>query len=64
MLAASRMEIDKQKELFDKFCAIKFTSSKTTSKTITQDKGKKIVAVLQGHPVAKEYGSKFKFFQL
>ena len=55
------MEIDKQRELFEKFCIERFEAT-STSKTISKEKGHKIIQVLQDHPEADQYGPKFKFW--
>ena len=55
--------IEDQRQLFDSFCKEKYGDrDDQTSKTITAEKGRKIVLVLKSDPSAADYSSQFKFW--
>ena len=53
--------IDEQQSVFETFCSERYGENGCqTSKTITREKGQKIIRLLQNDPVADAYGPKFK----
>ena len=55
--------ISEQREVFEKFCTERYGENGCqTSKTISREKGRKIIRLLQNDPSAEAYSSKFKFW--
>ena len=54
--------VDTHRVYFEEYCRDKFSDNGNTSKTIWKEKGKRIVNVLKGDPVAQRYSATFKFW--
>lgn len=56
--------IDEQREVFETYCTERYVgeSGSQTSKTVTREKGQKIVKLLRNEPGTEAFGSKFKFW--
>ena len=57
------LSICEQQKVFEKFCNERYGENGCqTSKTISREKGQKIIRLLQNDPAAEAYSSKFKFW--
>ena len=57
------LSICEQWKVFEKFCNERYGENGCqTSKTISREKGQKIIRLLQNDPAAEAYSSKFKFW--
>ena len=63
MCVKSPLDQCDQKQLFDRFCVEQFKDrDDKTSKTISREKGQRIVNVIKKDPSAVTYSSQFKFW--
>ena len=56
------MSKEGHRELFEKFCRTKYFDHTTTSKTISEEKAKKIIDVLNGIERLSDVSNSFKFW--
>ena len=63
MMSAGDTNIDYQQQRFETFCKEHYANRNAKmSKTISKDKGQKIVQLLKSDPVAVNYSSQLKFW--
>ena len=56
------MSKEGHRELFEKFCRTKYFDHTTTSKTVSEEKAKKIIDVLNGIERLSNVSNSFKFW--